>query len=229
MKVLLPDARFRSPTAVEGKAAMRDENLYSAFVAQDGGAAAVSIFTVPRGQNIPVMQGAGAAAVAAHQLRYSPLTTNFSKAGELGSGIGDAALRGIGMNIETAWYTVAGVQNTFGAGDREVNEILSKISMELKVGGKKQIEGPVFAFPASGGLYGGISTTGNNVTVATVQNGWPGALRRVKIPIPVARNDTLEAIITPASPLSFTTAAAAGGNPSLVWINCHAIIKGDAR
>ena len=60
-KLLLPDARFRSPTAVDGKADMRDENIYSALVVGSGGAGQQKVFTVPQGQAIPRLVGAAVA------------------------------------------------------------------------------------------------------------------------------------------------------------------------
>ena len=76
MKMLLPDASFRSPTAVAGKSDMRDENIYSAVVVSDGANGQTTVFTVPRGQTIPLLGGGTA---AAHQKTFTELTTNRSR------------------------------------------------------------------------------------------------------------------------------------------------------
>lgn len=230
-KLLLPDARFRSPTAVDGKADMRDENVFSALCVQHGGAGQQKVFTVPQGQSIPRLNGSGITApTSAHQATYTELTTNLTKAGELGSSIGDASIRGCGISIETAYYDSNGALNTYGAGQQEVSEILGKSFFQLKIAGKKQIEGAAFMFPSSGGAFGSIATTETSVTVAALSNGWPGALRRLKLPVLVARNDTIEGVYGVAGGDSLTFSVTSGiGQPVLVWFNLHALVKGDVR
>lgn len=225
MKMLFPDAQLRSPTAIAGKSDMRDENIYSACVVTDGATGNTAVYTVSRGQPIPKL---GAGTAAAHQATYTELTTNITQNGQLGAAIGDSAFRAIGITIETAWYDASGVINTYGAGQREVSEILAKTFFQLRIAGKLQIQGPAFAFPASGAAFGSISTTETAVTVAAMNNGWPGSLRRLKLPILVARTDTVEGTygVAGGSTLSFTTT---NGNPTLVWFNVFAAVKGDAR
>lgn len=228
--LLLPDARFRSPTAVEGKADMRDENIFSAMVIGYGGAGQQKVFTVPQGQAIPRLVGSGIAPTAAHQLTHSELTTNLTKAGEAGSAIGDFSVRAIGINFENAWVDSNGALNSYGMGQQEVNETLSKTFFQFKIAGKKQVEGATFMFPASGGAYGAVATTENAVTVSQVNNGWPGALRRLKLPILVARTDTIEGVFGVASSSSLTFSVASGvGQSSLVWFNLYSLVKGDVR
>lgn len=224
MKLLFPDASLRSPTAVPGRSDMRDENIYSSLVLTNAGTGNTTVFSVPRGQAIPKI---GALAVAAHQATYTELTTNISQAGQFGSALGDVSLRGIGINIEQAWVVAAtGVINTFGAGQREMCEISSKCFFQLRIGGKLQIQGPVTYFPASGALAGSLASTANAMTVGLLNNGIPGTMRRLKIPVLVARTDTVEGTfgVGGGATLSFT-----GDQPTLVWVNCHALIKGDAR
>lgn len=229
-KLLLPDARFRSPTAVEGKADMRDENVYSALVVGHGGAGQQKVFTVPQGQSIPRLVGAGIAPTAAHQLTHSELTTNLTKAGEAGSALGDFSVRAIGITFETGYYDTAGVLNTYGMGQQEVNEVLSKTFFRLFIAGKKQIEGPTFSFPSSGHATGSIATTENSTTVAAMNNGWPGALRRLKLPILVARTDTIEGVfgVAGSSSLAFNVTSGVGQS-SLVWFNLHSLVRSDVR
>lgn len=228
--LLLPDARNRSATAVDGKSDMRDENIYSSIVLCYGASGQQKVFTVPQGQTIPKLAGAGIAPTAAHQLTHSELTTNLTKAGEAGSALGDFSVRAIGINFENAWYDASGVINTYGMGQVEVNEALSKTFFQFKIAGKKQIEGATFMFPASGAAYGSISTTESTVTVGQMNNGWPGALRRLKLPILVARTDTIEGIfgVAGGASLAFTTNSGAG-NASLVWFNLWSLVKGDVR
>lgn len=244
-RLLLPDARFRSPTAVAGKADMRDENVFSALVLQHGGAGQTRCFTVPFGQSIPTLAGSSINAPAqSHQKTYTELTTNLAKAGELGSSLGDAAIRAIGITIEQAGFQpfVAGgwaASNTlgiriFGATQFEVADILSKTFFQLKIAGKKQIEGASWMFPAPGGVYGsvGTATTGNNVsnTASMASNGLPGMPRKLKIPILVARTDTVEGVfgVAGSSSLAFSNTAA-DGQPVLTWFTLHTVLKGDVR
>jgi hypothetical protein len=227
MKVLLPDASFRSPTAVPGKSDMRDENIYSAVVVSNAANGQTTVFTVPRGQNIPVL---GTGVAQAHQRTFTELTTNISQAGQLGAAIGDASLRRIGISIENGYYDASGVLNTYGAGQQEVNEILSKTFFQLRIAGKLQIQGPTSFFPASGGAFGSISTTESAVTVSALGNGWPGQLRGLKIPILVGRTDTVEGVFGVAGGASLAfSVSGAPAQPCLMWFNIHALVKGDAR
>lgn len=227
MQMLLPDASFRSPTAVPGKSDMRDENVYSAACVTGGANGSTAVFTVPRGQTIPLI---GSGTAANHQKTYTELTTNISQAGQLGAAIGDASIRKIGINIESAYYDASGVPNTYGAGQQEVSEILAKTFFQLRIAGKLQIQGPTMFFPASGGAFGSISTTESAVTVAALGNGWPGALRSLKLPVLVGRTDTIEGVFGVAGGASLTFSVASGAyQPCLVWFNLHALVKGDAR
>lgn len=223
MKMMFPDAKFRSPTAVDGKSDMRDENVYSSCVVTNGGQGNTTVFTVARGQTIPKL---GSATAAAHQTSYSELTTNISQNGQLGAAIGDSAFRALGITIEAGWYDASGVLNTYGAGQREVAEILAKTFFQLRIAGKLQIQGPALFFPASGAMMGSISTSESAVTAAVVNNGFPGALRRLKLPILVGRTDTIEGTygVAGGASLSFS-----GDQPTLVWFNIFAAVAGDAR
>ena len=223
MKMYFPDASFRSPTAVPGQSDMRDENVYSAAVIATGASGNTTVFTAARGQSIPEL---GAATPAAHQLKYTETTTNISQNGQLGSALGEASFRAIGITIETAYYDASGVLNTYGAGQQEVNEILAKTFFQLRIGGKLQVQGPTLFFPATGAAFGSISTTEAAVTVAAMNNGWPGVGRRLKLPILVGRTDTIEGTfgVTGGATVTFSTS-----QPTLIWFNIHSLVKGDAR
>ena len=231
-QLYLPDARFRSPTAVDGRADMRDENVYSALCAQHGGAGQQKVFTIPQGQAIPRLAGSGILpATSAHQATFTELTTNLTKAGELGSAIGDAGIRAIGIAIENA-YVIAdtGVLNSYGGGQQEINEILSKTFFQLKIAGKLQIQGASFMFPAPGGAFGGVSTTAATATVSQLTNGWPTAVRRLKLPILVGRTDTIEGVFGVAGGDSLNFNVTSGtGQPTLVWFELMTLVKGDVR
>lgn len=229
---LFPAPTFRSPTAASGQSDLRDENVYSSIVMQHAGSGSQKCFTSTLGQSIPSLAGSSASAPAqVHQLKYSNLTTNLQKAGELGSALGDANIRAIGICIEAAGVTVGtGAIRLWGAGQFDVADILSKVSFELKIGGKRQIIGPINSFPSYGGVTGSISTTGNAATAGLAQNGWPGMLRRLKYVILVARNDVLEGTFETGNgvALAFTNTAN-DGQPTLVWVNMHCSIAGDVR
>lgn len=229
MKMLFPDASLRSPTAVQDRSDLRDENIYSAMVVSHAGTGSKKVFTVPQGQAIPIL-GNTPTAVPAHQSAYTELTTNITQPGQLGSALGEASIRRIGITIENAYYDASGALNTYGAGQQEVSEICAKTFFQLRIGGKLQIQGPTIFFPTSGNVFGSISTTESAVTVSAVNNGWPGQLRPLKLPILVARTDTVEGTfgVAGGSSLVFSNTSTPFQS-SLVWFNLHALVKGDAR
>lgn len=230
--LLLPDPRFRSPTAVDGKSDFRDDNIYSSILLQNGGAGQQKLFTIPQGQSIPTLKGAGISATTQpHQATYTETTTNLTKAGELGSGIGDAAIRGIGISLEVAAVELeTGISRSFGAAQFEVADVTSKCFFTLRIANKPMIGGPIFAFPAAGGVFSSISTTGAAATASVATNGWPGSYKRLKLPIPVARNDTLEGVfgVAGGSSLAFSTTDGEG-QPTLLWVMLSANVAGDVR
>jgi len=238
MQLLLPDASLRSPTAVPGRSDIRDENIYSAIVLQHGGAGQQQLFTVPRGQAIPRLAGAGITVPTSnHQVNYTELTTNIMQSGQLGSSIGEASVRAIGLNIENAYVAgsqhgaaTAGDLNTYGAGQQEINEILGKCFFQFRVAGKLQNQGPAAFYPASGGAIGAISSTGNSVVASALSNGLPGSTRRLKAPILIARTDTVEGTVGVAGGDALVFSVTSGiGQPVLLWCNLFAAVKGDAR
>lgn len=225
----------RSATAASGISDIRDENLYSAVVLQDGGAGPISFFTVPKGQQIPALRGATTQATPnAWQQIHGDHTTNLEKAGELGDGIGDAGIRGITLHLEAASLengeTVA--ISSYGTTQLEIAELQRKTSFELKISKKPMFKSPFFAFPTVGGVVGTVSTsTASMVDIST--NGNPGAIRRLVRAIMASRRDTLEGVLTVAggTSLSFRTAGSVSdpGNPSLCWCVLPSNIRGDVR
>lgn len=232
MQAMFPDPRFRSPTAVPGKSAVRDDNIVSAAVLQHGGAGQVKLFTVPQGQSIPTLKGSSiTASTQAHHLLHTDLTTTLTQAGQLGSAIGDISVRAIGINLEQAAVTLAtGLPRVFGMSQFEVQDVLSKCFFTLKVSETKQSSGPVFLYPSMGGAVGSISTTGNAATAGVVSNGAPGQGRGLKMHIPIGRTDNIDAVLGVAggASLAFTTTNGEG-NPSLVWCTLRASVAADVR
>lgn len=231
MNVLLPQG-VRSSTAASGYTDIRDDEIYSAGVLQHGGQSEMTLFTVPKGQSIPYLKGSGISVTTnGWQSTYSDLTTNLAKAGELGSAIGDVAVRAIFATIEQASYnSTTGAFNTYGATPWDVQAILELVYLKLKVGGKTYIQGQAFRFPAGGGAYGSISTTQTGVSMGVVGNGMPGRGRPLKMPIVIERTDTLEAIVGVAPNSSLVLSTSTGtGQPTLLWINLASNVGGDVR
>jgi hypothetical protein len=228
--MLFPDPRFRSPTAVSGKSGGRDENIYSSIVVGNGGAGTQKLFTVPEGQAIPRLVGAGIAPTAQHLLNHTKLTTNLGKAGEVGSAIGELSIRSIGIGFEQGYYTPEGVLNTYGFGQQEAAEVMAKTFMIFRISGTKQIEGPTNFFPAPGALFGAVSTTVNNSSVNFLNNGWPGGGRRLKVFLPAARTDQIEVEFGTGGGVTLTFSVTTGvGQSSLVWCNLWCGVMADAR
>lgn len=225
-----PDGRFRSPTAVPGKAAIRDEHVYSAVVLAHGGSGSTKIFKNPQGQTIPSLKGSSITVAQAHQITYTEVTTNLDKAGELGSALGDAAIRAIGLTLEQVGYGLAGAVNTWGATPLEVADVASKCYFQFKNSASIQIQGPIWSFPSAGGLFGAVTSTANAVTQGILNNGAMGMSRRLKVPILVARNDSLEGVVGVAgsSSLVFSTTTGAG-QASLLTCMMYVLTKSDVR
>ncbi len=236
-RAVFPAAR-RSATAVQGKSDIRNENIYSAVVLAHGGTGRAKLFTVPQGGAIPELFAGVTATAVAHQTRYTDLTTNLEKAGELGSAIGDAALLAMGITIEVAAYVLAtGAARAFGATQFEAADILSKTVAEMKVGGKRQIIGPTWAFPNLGSLTGSIGGGGaagplGVLSVVSIPNVGVGNTGRkfTGAPVMVARDDVflVEFSVAGSAALAFAITNA-DGQPTLVWVAFHAQIAGDVR
>jgi hypothetical protein len=226
---------FRSATALEGESDVRDDMIYSSLVICHGGSSQQKMFTVPQGQTIPKMAGVGIAPTEAHHLIASELTTNQDKAGELGSSLGDAAVRSISLNLEQAAPLAAGTFGTYGATPLEVAEFMSKTFFQFKVGGKVMIQGPVGQFPASGGIAGStsVSTTVTNTTKVSgfAQNGQSlmGG-RRIKVPIQIARNDVVVGVLGLPNGAAYSfSVQSTVGQATLVTCVLGAMVRGDVR
>lgn len=232
MKLLFPDASQRSPTAVAGQSDLRDLNVYSSGVVAHGGAGTIQLFTQARGAPIPEMAASTITATAnPHQMKYTELTTNITQSGQFGSALGEGSVRALGLDIENAYVTAStGALNTYGAGQQEISEVVAKMFFRLLIGGKNQIETAIRHLPASGGLSGSSYSTANASTVSVLSNGLPGSWRSLKVPILIARTDTVvgDLGVAGGSTLVFSVTSGAG-QPALVWANLKTAIKGDAR
>lgn len=229
-QMLFSDPRARSGTAAPGLSGGRDENIYSCLVVGHGGAGTQKIFTVPEGQSIPRLVGAGIAPTAQHLLTMTKLNTNLGKAGEVGSAIGEISIRSIGIGFEQAYYDANGALNSYGMGQQETMEMLSKTFMIFRISGTKQIEGPTNFFPSPGGAYGALATTETSVTQSVLTNGWPGSGRRLKVFLPAQRTDQLEVEFGTAGgvTLAFSVTSTVGQS-SLVWCNLWCGVMADVR
>ncbi len=231
-QILLPPSGGRSTTAAQGQSDVRDDHVFSAALLSSGGQGDVVTFTIPKGQNIPTLRGAAITDTTfGHQLKYSPLTTNMTKAGETGSGIGDVGVRSIAIDVEASPYTAAGAQSTYGAGPLEMADIQNKVSFTLKVGQKEMTKGALRWYGSGGGAGGtlAVATTATTTTLfpALLRNGDAGP-RKFRVPIMIERNDTVEGVLNAAGALVFSVTTGIG-QPTLVWVNLYSNVRGDVR
>lgn len=229
----------RSATAVPGTTDKRDENIYSACLLQNTGAGSVSLFTVPKGQQIPFLRGSSAASTNAWQVTHGDHSTNLEKAGELGDGIGDAGIRGLSLNVEQAGIlpltlqgggSTSGQIDAYGATGYELMDMQRKCSFEFRVSKKPMFKSPFFAFPSVGGVTGTISSVASNTVRDISTNGSPGRIRRLMTHIMASRRDTLEGVFSVVGGAQLLTrTGGADGCPSLLWCVLPSTIRGDAR
>lgn len=220
---LVPTPDFRSPAAAADLSGMRDDLVYSAVCFGDAASGSINAFA--QGQGGAIQSSGTMTNQQSHQKTFTLTTTNLSQSGVVGSNIGDIGIREIGITIEQAYYTNAvatgPTASTYGATQREVAEILNKVSYQLNLINKPMQQGPVFAFPAVGGAYGSVAIgmygqAGASSSLASVGNNGPGGRpRRLEVVLVVSRIDTIQAQFTVAGgdTLSFTGAA----QPTLLW------------
>ncbi|MBP6479882.1 MAG: hypothetical protein KA310_03450 [Pseudomonadales bacterium] len=221
----------RSATAVPGTTDKRDENIYAAGVLQNSANGSMSLFTVPKGQPLPFLRGTSTATTNGWQTLNQDHTTNLEKAGELGDGIGDAAIRGLSLNCEQAGFLpAAGTLDAYGATSYELMDLQRKCSFEFRVSKKPMFKSPFFAFPGVGGVNGALSSTINNAVRDISTNGASGRVRRLMTHIMASRRDTLEGVFTVCGGASLLfRSSAADGIPTLLWCVLPCTIRGDAR
>ena len=229
---LLPDARFRPQTAMPDDTDVRDDVVYSALVVANGasgnGGGSNKMFATPQGQPIPEMTTA-TATNQQHQMKYTDLTTNLQTASIFGSGLGDAAVRGISLTLEAAGIANDGTYNAYGACPIDVIEFLAKASFKFTVGNKVMTQGPCFTFPSWGGPQASIATvaTGMMNGVASNGNSLLGG-RRIRIPIKISRQDVVTGEVNFAAAFVGTNSATYG-QPFLVWSILNVLLGADVR
>lgn len=219
----------RPTTALAGVGDVHDDNVYSAGVLAHGGSAPIKLFVNGQGTAIPQMTGGAinAANLPAHYVTYTQVTTVIEQSGQLGNSIGDAEIRAIGVTIDQN-ISQAGVPRVYGATLTEVQDILSKVRMEVKLSNKRRILGPLWTFPQTGGPMG--FTTANAASLAA--NGMFPSGRKLKSPIVIARNDVLVTEIGADAALSFSDTSFATthtGQATLVWVNMVGSLRSDVR
>lgn len=227
MKVLLPRTK-PSATAVQDKLDLKDENIYSSGVIAHGAATPISLFTVPIGQAIPTTTSLTTplSGAPAHYLNYTELTTNLEKAGELGSNIGDAGVRAMGVTFDLASVGTTGTVRGYGATPTETLEILSKCALEFIVTRKRRIIGPIWMFPQTGGAWAVAATTTAHPGYA--QNGAVPSGRRFRVPIMIGATDTVTVKLTPFAALTFSVTTSLG-QAVLTWVNLISSVGAEVR
>lgn len=225
MNVLLPRTK-PTPTAVQDKVDLKDENIYSAGVFAHGGTTPITLFTVPLGQTIPASTSVSVATAPAHYLTYTEQTTNLEKAGELGYNIGDAGIRALGVTFDVASSNSTGTVRAYGATPTEVADIQSKVSLEFLVTRKRRIIGPLWMFPQTGGFWGVSSTFTAHPGYA--QNGAVPSGRRFKVPVMIGSQETIIVKLTPYASLVHSVTGAPG-QPVLTWVNLLASVGAEVR
>jgi hypothetical protein len=236
-KIMFPKTAM-SATAAKGKVSIIHDVIFSSIVVAYGGSSQQKLFTVPQGQSILAMKGSTMTITEAHQTTHTEMTTSQEKAGELGTGIGDVSVRGISVVFEAAppLYdsTNKGSFATYGATPQEVAEALSKMYMQFKIGGVIASQGPLWVFPQFNGFSGGmsISSTKNDAVKVTgfgsngPMAGWP----RKRIPLQIARNDTIAAVVNTANGASLVhSVSSTPGQPYLLYCCLDSLIRGDVR
>jgi hypothetical protein len=225
---LFPGAQ-RPTTALSGVGDVHDDNVYSALLVAHGGIGTVKTFVSGQGSPIPALTGTAitAANLPAHYLNYTPTTTIIEQSGQLGNSVGDATIRAIGVTLDLAAYSAAGVQRVFGATMFEVKDVLSKCRLEIKVSNKRRIVGPIWAFPQTGGASGFSVLTNESVP----SNGFPTG-RKMKSPIEIARSDVIVGEFSADAALAFSDVSFATthvGQATLVWVNMIGTMRSDVR
>jgi hypothetical protein len=111
-----------------------------------------------------------------------------------------------------------------------MQELVGKVFFQFRIAGKLQNQGPVWNYPSLGGAFGSIGTATPGGTMANLSNGWPGSSRKLKLPILVARTDTVEATVGVAGGDSLVhRTSVSAGQPYLLFVTLGASVKGDTR
>lgn len=247
----------RSATAADGWDDAVDDNLYASGLLGNLAAAAIPappaantateaqgklvLFTQPQGSNTPALPSSLVTGVPLHN-PLSKATTSQEKAGELGKGFGDAAVRAITIGFEQAEIHVDGYIPDNGMTVWEMAQAAKNLAVRFEVGKKEYIGGALRQFPSIGGVEGVTNLIGRTDAAATTvfrglgTNGNPGRIRRLVKHIQIERQDTIKVELEFANSASLrwrtTTAgptAPATGFGGLVFIDCPAFVRRDVR
>lgn len=233
----LPPINYRrlspnSPLAAPGQYGQRLDNLYSSVVFQHGASGNTKLFTVPEGGVIDKVKSTSiTASTQAHHDKHSELTTNLSQAGQLGNEIGDIVVEKFGFWYEQASFNSSGVPFDYGFLASDVNQILSKTTCKVQIGGQQYTKGPMRQFGQLSGIMGPLTTTESEQTLGFVSAGPIGMGRSfAKIPLQATQTDLIKVELTIAngSSLTFTTTTGEG-QPGLVTAEAWVITAAEVR
>jgi hypothetical protein len=145
--------------------------------------------------------------------------------------IGDARIRGISVQLETAKPLAAGGFGTYGMTPADVVEFLSKVYCKFYVGGNEQIVAPVGHFPAAGGPQGSVFCAAAATATGVLSNG--NAIlggRRLKVAIPLGQTDLISMQFACGNGSTLVFSVTTGvGQSSLVTTYLSAFTRGDVR
>lgn len=231
-QLILPAGR-PSATAAPGSADIRTDNAYSAVIVANGATGPNTTFTVAKGGAIPEMKGSSINATTnAHQTNHDFHTTNFQQPSALGQSLGDMAIDDVGLTLESGYVTSSsGALNTYGAGQQELTECLTKLWFKLSISSKPYVTGVMWMYPALGGPFGAISTTGSQVTAAIATNGNLSSPRlQLAVPILAERGDTITGDVGVGNGSALVFSVTSGvGQPCILWTHARGSVLGDSR
>lgn len=224
----------KSPTsalAIPGKAKLNINNLYHSIVVQHGATGQAVFFTTPEGGDIFKMKGASiTASTADHHQKHSLHSTNMVQSGQLGNEIGDVTIQKLGAYYEQAGHDASGAFLSYGLTPSDINQILAKCSIIVKVQGTEFTKGPIRQYGQLTGLMSSLTTTETGTTLGFASAGPIGMGRSLAIPIQATQTDTLRVEFQVANGSSLTFFTTTGeGQPGLLAIEAQVITSSEVR
>jgi len=115
------------------------------------------------------------------------------------------------LPIPTSMQILAVRAMTIGMDLDDIENLMKKYALRLKIGNKVFLEAPIQAFPGGGGVSGAVATTATTTTLDALTNGAPDpravyGLAQFPLPLPSGVNFSVELQGT-----SFTTKTGAAG------------------
>lgn len=206
-----------SSTAVAGKTDALDRAVYSAVVVAQGAQGELVAFSNSTGQPIQsrLPSGLPATALPAFMQTHSDATTNLTEPSRPGASLGELGVRAIGVNIQASFQpstsypggatpTIPTTPGAYGSTADDLLEITGKMSLEFKISNKQYDIGPLWSYPAIGGVSGSAAASqyGQNPATANVYSlaqNTLGQRRNYIAPIQIARNDNIKALLKVAA------------------------------